>query len=245
MHGSLPSFETSLDSLEDFWDSGYPRIGERGARGWENARPATISATTSTSAPVTDDNTDPYIRWGGAEEHYGARDRLPARAEDLDSPGQDRDPYRVVLFYDVRLLLFDVQSDHGRQKMVFTALRLLGLWLNISISSSDDELHGAIDGNPNISSFDMFGQHTSQPRSLDSEPGKSSSLNTPVKCWASDLETLFSTDWFGDLDAAVVKLLDGELIRYVRSCGHSEVSDAEHIQQHIDVVSTSRLAESA
>lgn len=171
-----------------------------------------------------DNITDPYTRWSRAEEHHGAQDHLPARAEDLDGEGQDRDPYRIVLFDDLRSLLCDIRSIHGRQNLVFAALRLLGLWPNVSISTFDVPWHTTSDSTFAVSSADMFGSQDSQPRAspweIDSipEPIKAASVNTPVKCWASDLKTMFAEDWFTDLDGNDVKLLDVEIIRYVPSC---------------------------
>ena len=222
------SFESALDAFEDFWDSGYPRIGEKSARGWKNARPAGAEAATSTVNPSSEDISDPYIRWSRLEEHLGVQDRLPARAEDLDGQDRDRDPYRVVLFDDLRPLLFDVVSTRGRQLMIFSALGLLGLLINVPAVSVEDMQYDI----PNISSAEMFGPQEAGLKTLPWEaaggpqPVKAMGANTPVKHWATELETLFAIDWFADFDQLAMKRLDHQIIRCVLS-PEAAVCDAD------------------
>lgn len=163
-----------------------------------------------------DDISDPYIRWCRSENHFDAQDHLPTRAEDLDGEDQDQDPYRVVIFDDLRSLLVDVQSTENRHGMVFLALRLLGLPANDPAALLD-----TADGVADVASTDIFGLQEAGSKDLpwDAAGGlglvKSEAVNTPVKRWATNLDTLYATGWFADFEESAVKRLDLRLIRCV------------------------------
>ncbi|KAH8176286.1 NRDE-2, necessary for RNA interference domain-containing protein [Sarocladium implicatum] len=99
----------SLESFQDFWESEVPRFGEAGARGWEHyvassgagdpleaQRPAPQNESTSR---------DPYKQWAALEQQKGQDARVPARTLD---EGNDDDPFRVVMFSDVKPLIFNI-----------------------------------------------------------------------------------------------------------------------------------------
>jgi hypothetical protein len=72
------------------------------------------------------------------------------------------------------------------------------------------------------STAEVFGPQETRSKTMRSQAagGKSNSLretaiNTPIKHWATDLDTLYATDWFADFDASAIKRLNIQLLRYV------------------------------
>lgn len=106
-----------LDELELFWDAEGPRIGEQGARGWRNTDSDAVAPPdpTSTSIPEAASSTanDGYLLWAQKEEQEALRKQKPARLTDPTENSSDEDDvYRVVLFADIRPLLFSVPHDY-------------------------------------------------------------------------------------------------------------------------------------
>lgn len=105
-----------------------PRIGETGAKGWKNSSddaeppPSTDSSLFSTLS----DFSDPFERWLASEHLTATSQPRPARATD---PGvdDDIDPFRVVLFDDVRDFLFVVHSPDSKIQLIYAFLTFLGL----------------------------------------------------------------------------------------------------------------------
>ena len=94
---------TVLSSFEEFWDSEVPRIGDEGAMGWasfdtrQELAHATIDARDS-----LDSSSDVFVSWASLELQKTLEFRHPARTlDDVD----ENDPYRIVLFSDVRDVL--------------------------------------------------------------------------------------------------------------------------------------------
>ncbi|KAL8278570.1 hypothetical protein RQP46_009062 [Phenoliferia psychrophenolica] len=115
----------AFDSLESFWDSGAPRIGEPGSLGWSNSLSASTTPPPPPSRPTPVPPTtadDPLHSWSSLERTHA----LPARPDDPDVD-DDVDPYRVVLFDDVRDFLFVVHSPDSRTQLAYAFLTFLGL----------------------------------------------------------------------------------------------------------------------
>lgn len=99
--------EDLMSSFGDFWESEVPRIGEDGARGWIHF------AEAEEMADLQESRTDPpfavpatrdvYKAWAALEAHRRASARLPARTLD---EGTEDDPFRVVMFSDLKPLIF-------------------------------------------------------------------------------------------------------------------------------------------
>src|SRR5260370_22671855 len=99
-----------LDNLEEFWDSETTRIGEPQAKDWiswmkgESSDPRPLSPRQGlVVAPKSDwhQQRDGYQRWYDAETALDEARWLPAHEGD-----EDDDPYSMVLFSDIRPLLF-------------------------------------------------------------------------------------------------------------------------------------------
>ncbi|GKT53451.1 hypothetical protein ColTof4_05633 [Colletotrichum tofieldiae] len=99
-----------LDSFRDFWEDEAPRIGEKGASGWNYYVQA--NGAVDQAEPQKDDDSiqgsrDVYKSWGATEQLRATTSRSPARATD---DVLEEDPYRVVMFSDIEELLFVIPS---------------------------------------------------------------------------------------------------------------------------------------
>ncbi|KAF5385409.1 hypothetical protein D9757_005389 [Collybiopsis confluens] len=122
------SLDTRLEGLEEFWESEVPRMGERESKGWANWASHkyefalnVLSATTSQSTEL-----DPYRQWAEYETSVDRVRHVPARSTNEYT---DRDPYSVILFADIRSLLFDLQTRSAKQVFRLAWLSALGLHL--------------------------------------------------------------------------------------------------------------------
>ncbi|OTA06519.1 hypothetical protein A9Z42_0072590 [Trichoderma parareesei] len=104
--------QTALDAFEEFWESEVPRIGDAGAKGWRHyvesggdgdaAEPQRAAPTTPSSSR------DVYKAWGHLEHSRSQAAKLPARTMD---DGTDDDPFRVVIFSDIKPFLFLIPTS--------------------------------------------------------------------------------------------------------------------------------------
>jgi hypothetical protein len=107
----MPS-ELVLDSFQDFWENEVPRIGEQDSSGW--AAYYRSEGSSEAPEPKKDDkekateSRDAYKTWGMVESLRAEKSRMPARL--LDDGAED-DPFRVVMFSDIRELLFLIPSQ--------------------------------------------------------------------------------------------------------------------------------------
>lgn len=103
--GDRPGPDDLKTSFKAFWESEVPRIGEVGARGWRNFDPEDIleapCSSEKPSLPLSNTR-DAYKAWSAVEKQHIQRAALPARTLD---EGIEDDPFRIVMFSDVELLL--------------------------------------------------------------------------------------------------------------------------------------------
>lgn len=99
--------EDLMSSFGDFWESEVPRIGEDNAKGWVHFAEAEEMADLPESKmapPAAQRGTrDVYKAWAALETHRDNSSRLPARTLD---EGTEDDPFRVVMFSDLKPLVF-------------------------------------------------------------------------------------------------------------------------------------------
>lgn len=227
-------FDRVLSEFEGFWDGESPRIGETGARGWRHAvlEPPVVSS--QPAAVVTHVSLDPFERWLEAERHAEQHRSRPSRATDLDAADED-DPYRVVLFSDVRPFLWPIRSPEVRQQIIYAFLNFLGLPFTppevptTAPSAVDPHLQWSLAYNTTLRSAFWPPKHSAKKvvwQTVGGEPMEpehpralQSPFTCPVKLWAQDRGTLFarSGKWFRDLEAADLEHVDVSLVRYV-SC---------------------------
>ncbi|KAG7290333.1 hypothetical protein NEMBOFW57_000333 [Staphylotrichum longicolle] len=103
----VSSAEAMVEAFGEFWESEVARVGEEGARGWRHfvevgegaVEPPEPRAEMHTDASKT---ADPFRAWAAAEQRRAEKARMPARTLD---EGTDDDPFRVVMFSDIKDLL--------------------------------------------------------------------------------------------------------------------------------------------
>ncbi|KAM6498408.1 NRDE-2, necessary for RNA interference domain containing protein [Amanita muscaria] len=121
------TFVSLLDSLEEFWESEVPRIGESGAQGWAAwvaSRITQGAPSVSQPVPVAPPELDPYRQWAANELNADRASIFPARSTDEVA---ESDPYSTVLFSDIRPLLFDLKTSEGKDGFRLAWLCFLGL----------------------------------------------------------------------------------------------------------------------
>ncbi|KAI0375320.1 DUF1740-domain-containing protein [Pilatotrama ljubarskyi] len=131
-------FEEQLDSLEEFWDSEVPRMGEPGAIGWAaweaSNRPDQPPPTPNKPPGLDPRISDPYSRWATSEAQADRIRALSLRSTDEDDSA---DPYAVVLFSDIRPFLLPVRSERAKDVfrriwLAFTGLHVPGFLSSLS-----------------------------------------------------------------------------------------------------------------
>ena len=111
------SREVAISMFENFWDSEVPRIGEEGAKGWVNfsQKQGELVQSKSETANDLEETDDRWKLWLASEQWHTLLSRNPARTLD-DVEGND--PYRIVLFSDIRCYLIDPPSVASQQLLL-------------------------------------------------------------------------------------------------------------------------------
>ena len=109
-----PSDEATVAMFEMFWDSEVPRIGEEGAEGWasfiqKHGKPPRPRTETVDDRKYSKDH---WRSWLASEREHSSLSRNPART--IDDIAKN-DPYRIILFSDIRPFLIDPPSPAGQQ----------------------------------------------------------------------------------------------------------------------------------
>ncbi|KAL5535434.1 hypothetical protein ACEPAF_3528 [Sanghuangporus sanghuang] len=144
-------FEKQLDSLEEFWDSEAPRIGEAGAKDWKVWRTSEDVAPATKPRPIgTGKSSGPFAVWRFREAESDRRLIFPSRVasgnnndipneHDNEDEDEDEDPYASVLFSDIRPFLLDLRTTRGKDMLRLIWLSYLGLHipgLSLALSSN-------------------------------------------------------------------------------------------------------------
>ena len=120
------SDEATVAMFEKFWDSEVPRIGEDGAEGWasflqKHGKPP------QPRTEIVDDlkyNKNHWKSWLASERKHSWLSRNPARTVDDIAKN---DPYRIILFSDIRPFLIDPPSPAGQQLILDAFLAFCSL----------------------------------------------------------------------------------------------------------------------
>lgn len=140
--------DAALDDLEQFWDSEAARVGETGSLGWshtsDDSLPPEVPADSVIKPEVTGNghqDTDPFETWARSERTASRARGRPTRTSDtLVGDDEEDDPYSVILFSDIRSLLFVVSSPDARSQLLYSFLFYLGLPLTPPDTSSRSRL---------------------------------------------------------------------------------------------------------
>lgn len=111
------SRQGGLDLFSDFWESEVARIGEQDAKGWK------CQDDSTTVDPKTDllveklgsDHARLFDHWAKCESERVLQTRMPARM--MDDVEED-DPYRVILWSDIKDLVFEPLTEIGRETLI-------------------------------------------------------------------------------------------------------------------------------
>ncbi|KAG9784618.1 hypothetical protein KCU88_g2687, partial [Aureobasidium melanogenum] len=117
-----PTSEELFESFQQFWESEVARIGDEGATGWKSMSSADLEANTDRKAfeiPSGD-----IAAWANAENDMDRCAAMPARSlDDVD----EADPYRVLLFSDIKDFLFATDTPEGSRLLQDAFLLFVGL----------------------------------------------------------------------------------------------------------------------
>ncbi|GAA5891027.1 hypothetical protein JCM6882_006393, partial [Rhodosporidiobolus microsporus] len=228
-----------LAEFESFWDSEAPRIGERGAKGWgstsEDDLPPEASFSSGTALATLapqEPGARPHERWA-ATERLASLDSLPARTTD---PGMDdsEDPYRVVLFDDIRPFLFVLHSADSKLQLAYAFLTFLGLpfvppdYPTSTPFTTDAFIHSELVERPSL--VKRFWPHPAatagrpfqtvggEAMELERTSALSSPWETPFSATPAAVDLLFGTGagkagWFRTLRKEDLEDVDVELAR--------------------------------
>lgn len=116
------SHEATVSMFEEFWDSEVPRIGEEGADGWASfsQKQGEPPQPRNERADDLEDSKDHWKSWLALEKSRSLLSRKPVRTiDDIE----ENDPYRIILFSDIRPFLIDPPSLACQQLILdaFTA----------------------------------------------------------------------------------------------------------------------------
>ena len=191
--------DAELDRFEEFWDSECPRFGEEGAKGWRMFDPDELVDVPATVKEMSED-------WYEREEE--SKHDMPARTTDE----LDDDPYRVILFNDIRPLLYAFTTDVVKE-LPYAFISFCG----VNIPAPDASSNQLTD--PWLSTAFEFRNFWPAPSTVDSiewingevvEPERLPGINTPFsfpkKVFPVDIETLFPDTWFGLSPSALASI---------------------------------------
>jgi hypothetical protein len=131
-HPPHASFTERVVGFEAFWTSNAIKFGQQGARGW-----AAWTALDKVDTIHTDHETVPAVDgqgWLAQERALDSTCRFPLSLDgtnccmstDVDV-GETSDPYRIVLYEDIRPFLFPITLDRIKKKLVLLWFRFLGI----------------------------------------------------------------------------------------------------------------------
>ena len=211
-------FDSLLDEFELFWEGEAPRIGEEGAQGWgrtpngASPPPESFESSQKLSDPLSN---PPFERWLQSERQAESSSALPGRASYLN---EDDDPYRVILFDDIRPFMCLVRNPEARLQLVYAFLTFLGLPFaphdipSSAPSNVDPRLHWSVAYNDSQRNAFWPPRHArrlawqtvgGEPMEPEHPSALQNPFACPVKCWSqsNDSTAARSGDWFKQLDS--------------------------------------------
>uniref|UniRef100_A0A0K3C9N5 BY PROTMAP: gi/647394756/emb/CDR35990.1/ RHTO0S01e11694g1_1 [Rhodosporidium toruloides] n=1 Tax=Rhodotorula toruloides TaxID=5286 RepID=A0A0K3C9N5_RHOTO len=231
----MPWKQRVLAAFESFWDAEAPRIGETGAKGWrsttdEDMPPEAVPASdVAVVEAQREEGARPHERWARAER-IACESHRPARTTDPSIDDSD-DPYRVVLFDDIRPFLFFVDSPDSRLQLAYAFLTFLGLpFVPPDVPTStpfttDPFIHSELVERPSLiqrfwpsgsSEKQSFGLVGGEPMELERKSDIKEPWQTPFKAAPAMADLLFGSGkagWFRTLVPEDLQDVDVELAK--------------------------------
>lgn len=131
-----------LNLFKEFWESEIPRIGEDGAKGWQqylkNPDESIVLDPMVDEPPETLDKHKLFESWATAERMRSRVSRIPAKT--MDEVAED-DPFRVILYSDIEefLILLPVESKKLRYSCINAFLAFCGMQPLVNLDDSPPE----------------------------------------------------------------------------------------------------------
>ncbi|KAI9286695.1 NRDE-2, necessary for RNA interference-domain-containing protein [Umbelopsis sp. AD052] len=126
------TFSEMLMEFEMFWDSEVPRFGEQGAKGWQEFYRAKSNGESPSDIPkgYSVENNDTGVgfdEWVSIEKKKDYNRRTPLRINNTQAEDIDEDPYVIVMFDDIRPLMFQLKTRQNLQHLMYTFFTFLNL----------------------------------------------------------------------------------------------------------------------
>ena len=206
--------EIRLKSFEDFWESEVPRIGEHGSQGWDSFtnQPEHLPAAKRDGGQVSvlgAPENALFLGWLESEYTQASQARAPARTTD---EAEEYDPYRVILFFDIRDTLVDCPLPPERGNLLCAFLHFCQLpplhsserfskssaWWKDSFVRNELEMdleHHQLFRSSSLSRLQPF----TPSKALQNEPGTENPvtdhpLDFPLPFHAISLDSLFASN---------------------------------------------------
>ncbi|KAI9004189.1 NRDE-2, necessary for RNA interference-domain-containing protein [Gaertneriomyces semiglobifer] len=250
------TLQQKLTMFEGFWDKDLPKFGEVGAKGWANSllnEEEDGNGMTGQSGDQYLDEPDVFERWARQEAFEEYSHWLPYRGasdEDIE------DPYRTILFEDIQPLLFDLQLNCSKVRLIYAFLQFLGVPFNEGLSSKhsyfeDCFVHGEFANATSAARFWPSGA-TLLLQTADtnqSEQREESGLvPPPLKIHPQTLNNTYGgASWFNiwtQNDASLLGQLGSGRREFVRNVIQQtqQIPDIQHEFQHLLVLFESRFS---
>ncbi|KAH8548370.1 NRDE-2, necessary for RNA interference-domain-containing protein [Umbelopsis sp. PMI_123] len=126
------TFSEMLMEFEMFWDSEVPRFGEPGAKGWQDFYRAKSNGESPSDIPkaypIEDSDTGiGFDEWVTVEKKKDSNRRTPLRINNTQAEDIDEDPYVIVMFDDIRPLMFQLKTRQNLQHLLYTFFTFFNL----------------------------------------------------------------------------------------------------------------------
>ncbi|KAI8812559.1 NRDE-2, necessary for RNA interference-domain-containing protein [Cladochytrium replicatum] len=125
------SFKQRVDMLESFWESEAPRIGEEGALGWSNSLLRENADVSDEQSETDDVDFQDIFEWAKAEINHEHVHWIPSK-----SVADTSDPFRTVLFDDLRPLLFEIRTPSVKVSLIYHFISYLRIPINEGVSTN-------------------------------------------------------------------------------------------------------------
>ncbi|KAK3705232.1 hypothetical protein LTR37_013393 [Vermiconidia calcicola] len=113
--------ESELEALEDFWESDAPRIGEKGAKGWDyyysHRAEGVVRQSAAPAAEEVERRSSAFARFAQREAGLAQKLHLPAAIAD----GEVDDPFRYVMFSDLKEVVECLSLEALPKRVVLSA----------------------------------------------------------------------------------------------------------------------------
>ncbi|CAG8548926.1 4305_t:CDS:10 [Ambispora gerdemannii] len=214
------SYEERLSRFGEFWETEFPRFGEKGAKGWmyytsqEGMNNDNDEDNTSFHEGIIspDEAEDGYHNWLMAETELEKTQTLPLHSDSKNENLEVEDPFRIVLFDDIQNFIFNLTSPKARNNLIYACFNFLGLPFNPCRSSrhplvTDAFLHPILT-NDSLANSNFWPPSENSALTLinnihgvlmesETRSGDNNVFKFPLKTFPQENDNIFKSDnWF-------------------------------------------------